>query len=203
MEERGGKFMVANPQFQHMSPKEYLEWEATQELRYEYIDGEVVAMTGGTKPHNRIAGNLYTALDGFLGGGCDVYIADVKVQISPSGPYHYPDVVVTCDSRDRESKDLVEYPCLIVEVLSPSTAAFDRGKKFTRYRQLTTLTEYVLIESEEIGVECFRRNEEGLWVLHPYGAGETLMLESVGFSIPVETLYRQVRFDAKEGELEP
>lgn len=193
--------MIANPQFQYMSPQEYLEWERTQELRYEYIDGEVVAMTGGTKPHNRIALNLATGLDGFLAEkGCDVYIADVKVQISPSGPYHYPDVVVTCDPRDRESNELVEYPCLIVEVLSPSTEAIDRGKKFTRYRRLDTLKEYILIQSEEIGVECFRRNEQGLWVFYSYSTGETLTLESVGYSVFVDDLYRQVRFDVKEGE---
>ncbi len=188
--------MIASPQFQYMSPQEFLEWEKTQELRYEYIDGEVFAMTGGTKPHNRIALNLATASDAFLAEkGCDIFIADVKVQLSPSGPYHYPDVVVTCDPKDRESIDLIEHPCLIVEVLSPSTEAFDRGKKFTRYRQLNSLQEYVLIQSDEIGVECFRRNDEGLWVLYTYGAKDTLYLESIGFSIPVEKLYRQVRFD--------
>ncbi|MEO1378328.1 MAG: Uma2 family endonuclease, partial [Cyanobacteria bacterium J06635_10] len=187
--------MVANSQFQYMSPQEYLEWEKTQELRYEYIDGEVFAMTGGTKSHNRIALNLFAELDGFLAEkGCDVFISDVKVQVSPSGPYHYPDVVVTCDNRDKESIDLVQYPCLIVEVLSPSTEAFDRGKKFTRYRQSTTLQEYVLIESDEIGVECFRRNDQGLWVLHTYGKGDTLNFSSLGISIAVERLYRQVRF---------
>lgn len=191
--------MVANPQFQYMTPQEYLEWEKTQQLRYEYIDGEVFAMTGGTKPHNRIAGNLYTELDGFLEDkGCDVFISDVKVQVTPSGPYHYPDVVVTCDDRDKESIDMVQYPCLIVEVLSPSTEAFDRGKKFTRYRQSSTLKEYILIESDEISVECFRRNDEGLWVLHTYAEGDTLNLESVGISIPVDKLYRQVRFDRSE-----
>ena len=188
--------MIASSQFQYMTPQEFLEWEKTQELRYEYIDGEVFAMTGGTKPHNRIALNLATTLDPFLAEkGCDIFIADVKVQLSPSGPYHYPDVVVTCDPKDRESIDLIEYPCLIVEVLSPSTEAFDRGKKFTRYRQLNSLQEYILIQSDEIGVECFRRNEEGLWVLHTYGAKDSLYLESIGFSIPVEKLYRQVRFD--------
>ena len=188
--------MVANPQFQYMSPQEYLEWEKTQELRYEYIDGEVFAMTGGTKPHNRIALNVYTELDSFLAQkGCETYVSDVKVQVSPSGPYHYPDVVVTCDERDKESIDMVQYPCLIVEVLSPSTEAFDRGKKFTRYRQSSTLKEYVLIQSDEISVECFRRNDEGLWVLHTYGPGDTLDLESLGISITVEKLYRQVKFD--------
>lgn len=191
--------MVANPQFQYMSPQEYLEWEKTQELRYEYIDGEVFAMTGGTKPHNRIAFNLGSELDDFLAEkGCEFYISDVKVQVSEAGPYHYPDVVVTCDDRDKEQIDMVQYPCLIVEVLSPSTAAFDRGKKFTRYRQSTSLQEYVLIESDEIAVECFRKNDEGLWVLHSYGEGDTLTLESVGISIPVEKLYRRVRFDVGE-----
>ncbi|MBW4670381.1 MAG: Uma2 family endonuclease [Cyanomargarita calcarea GSE-NOS-MK-12-04C] len=193
--------MVANSQFEYMTPQEFLAWEKNQQLRHEYINGEVFAMTGGTKPHNRIALNLATALDGFVAEkGCDVYINDVKVELSPSGPYHYPDVVVTCDARDRESIDLVQYPCLIAEVLSPSTEAFDRGKKFMKYRQLSTLKEYVLIQSDEIGVECFRRNDEGLWVLHSYGAGDILTLESVGFSIPVDKLYRQVRFDEKEGE---
>ncbi len=191
--------MIANPQSSYMSPQEYLKWEKTQEIRHEYIDGEVFAMTGGTKPHNRIAFNFGTELDDYLAEkGCELYISDVKVQVSPSGPYHYPDVVVTCDPRDRESIDMVQYPCLIVEVLSPSTEAFDRGKKFTHYRQSSSLQEYVLIESEQIGVECFRRNEEGLWVLHTYGEEDNLILESVGMTIPVSKLYRQVRFEAQE-----
>ena len=190
--------MIANPQFQYMSPQEFLEWEKNQELRYEYIDGEVFAMTGGTKPHNRIAGNLYTAIDNFLAENdrdCEVFIADVKVQLSQSNSYHYPDVVVTCDERDKKSLNLIEHPCLIVEVLSPSTEAFDRGKKFTNYRQLNTLKEYVLIQADEIGIECFRLNKEGLWVLHSYSKGDVLNLESVGLTIPVEKLYRKVSFD--------
>jgi Uma2 family endonuclease len=193
--------MVANPQLNPMNPQEYLKWELTQPMRYEYIEGEVFAMTGGTKPHNRIALNLATALDSHLmERGCEVYIADVKVQVSPAGPYHYPALVVTCDHRDSESNQFVQYPCLIVEVLSPSTEAFDRGGKFTQYRKLKTLQEYVLIQSEQVGVECFRRNEQGLWVLYPYEEGETLTLESVGLSLPVASLYRQVKFEPKEGE---
>ncbi|AKG21836.1 Uma2 family endonuclease [Calothrix sp. 336/3] len=187
--------MVANPQFPHMTRQEYLEWEANQELRYEYIDGEVWAMTGGTKPHNRIALNFATSLDTFLAGkGCDVYINDVKVQISALNSYHYPDVVVTCDARDRESNDLVQYPCLIIEVLSPSTETFDRGKKFARYRQIPTLKEYILIASEEICVDCFRRGEQGLWIYSSYTPEDKLTLETLGFSIYVKDLYRQVNF---------
>ena len=190
--------MVANPSFNFMSPEEYLEWEATQELRYEYIDGEVYAMTGGTKPHNRIALNLATALDSHLAEkDCEVYIADVKVQVDYTH-YHYPDGVVSCDERDLESNLLIQYPCLIIEVLSPSTEAFDRGEKFTHYRQMGTLQEYVLIESNKIGIDLFRRNEQGLWVLHPLKAGNTLILESVGLSLPIEEAYRQVRFEKEE-----
>ncbi|PSP01623.1 MAG: hypothetical protein BRC47_09260 [Cyanobacteria bacterium QS_7_48_42] len=193
--------MIANPQLNWMSPQEYLEWEPTQEIRYEYIDGEIFAMTGGTKSHNRIALNLVTALDSYLlEKGCDIYIADVKVQVSLAASYHYPDVVVTCNSRDQDSSQFVQYPCLIVEVLSPSTEAYDRGGKFAQYRKLESLQEYVLIQSENIGVECFRRNQQGLWVLYPYEQGDTITLESVGFSLPVETLYRQVRFDSTESE---
>jgi Uma2 family endonuclease len=193
--------MVASPQLQWMSPQEYLEWEPMQQLRHEYIEGEVFAMTGGTKPHNRIAGNLYTALDSHLAqSSCEVYISDVKVQVTTANSYCYPDVVVTYDLRDRESNSIVQHPCLIVEVLSPSTEAYDRGGKFARYRQLETLQEYVLIDSEQIGVECFRRNEQGLWVLYPYATEDTITLTSVGLSLPVTALYRQVKFDAKEGE---
>jgi Uma2 family endonuclease len=193
--------MVANPHLQRMTSHEYLEWEPTQQIRYEYINGEVFAMTGGTKPHNRIALNLATALDSDLAQrGCEIYIADVKVQVSPAQAYHYRDLVVTCDSRDSESNQFVQYPCLIVEVLSPSTEAYDRGGKFADYRRLETLQEYVLIQSEQVGVECFRRNEQGLWVLFPYEVGDTLILESVGLSVPIAALYRQVRFDFQNTE---
>ena len=135
-----------------MTPEEYLKWEATQETRHEYIAGEVLAMTGSSKPHNRIALNLATALDSHLEGkGCEVYISDVKMQLAAASAYHYPDLVVTCDRRDQNSTQVVQYPCLIVELLSPSTESYDRGGKFTHYRKLESLQEYVLIQSETIG----------------------------------------------------
>lgn len=193
--------MIASPQLQWMSPQEYLEWEPMQQLRHEYIEGEVFALTGETKPHNRIALNLVTTLDSHLvQSGCEVYISDVKVQVVTANSYYYPDVVVTCDPRDRESNSIVQHPCLIVEVLSPTTEAYDRGGKFARYRQLETLQEYVLIDSEQIGVDCFRRNEQGLWVLYPYTTEDTITLASVGLSLPVTALYRQVKFGTKEAE---
>lgn len=155
-------------------------------------------MTGGNKPHNRVAANLFTALDQHLGGRCEVYIADVKVQVAVKGPYHYPDVVVSYDPRDQNTSQVISYPCLIAEVLSPSTEAMDRGKKFQRYRQAKSLQEYVLIQADQKGVDCFRKNEAGLWVMQSYEAEDELRLETVDLTLPVEALYRQVRFAEPE-----
>ncbi|MEH2049504.1 Uma2 family endonuclease [Nostoc sp.] len=157
--------MVALPDNILMSAEEYLVWEPTQEERYEYWDGEVVMMSGATRNHNRISGNFFKLLDDALAErSCEVYIVDVKVQVEPRQKYFYPDVVVTCDERDTDPQ-LVQFPCLIIEVLSPSTEAADRGKKFAKYRQSPTLQEYVLVQVAQPSVEVFRRNEQGKWVL--------------------------------------
>lgn len=187
--------MVALPDRSFMSAAEYLEWELTQEERYEYWDGEVVAMSGGTRNHNRISGNFFRLLDdALLNRDCDVYIADVKVQVEPGQKYFYPDVVVTCDERDDEAQ-LVQFPCLIIEVLSPSTEAIDRGAKFARYRQFTSLQEYVLVQVDRPKVEVFRRNRNNQWVLSEYDREDRLLLESIGVEIPIADLYRQVQFE--------
>ncbi|MBD2197010.1 MULTISPECIES: Uma2 family endonuclease [Calothrix] len=176
-----------------MSPQEYLEWEVRQEIKYEYIDGEVFAMTGGTLPHNDIALNLASALKNHLrGSSCIPFMAAAKVAVSEN-TFHYPDVVVSCDERDKQAIQFIQYPCLIVEVLSPSTEAYDRGAKFTRYRRIETLQEYVLIDAEKIGVDCFRLNDRGLWELHPYEAGDEVQLTSVDFRFPIALLYENVQ----------
>lgn len=155
--------MVANPGRNSMSPQEYLEWEEGQEIKYEYIDGEVFSMTGGTIPHNSIALNLASALKSHCrGGSYHVNMAGAKVGVSENVAFHYPDVVVSCDERDKQAIQFLQYPCLIIEVLSPSTEAYDRGKKFTRYRRIQTLQEYILIDAEKIGLDCFRLNDRGL-----------------------------------------
>lgn len=110
--------MIALPQ--SMSPEEYLAWEVQQPIRYEYINGQIFAMTGGTLPHNSIALNLAAMLKTHLRGkGCKVFIADAKVGVSQQGPFYYPDVMVTCDSRDQTARQVIYHPCLIVEVLFP------------------------------------------------------------------------------------
>jgi Uma2 family endonuclease len=187
--------MVALPNNILMSAEEYLVWEATQEERYEYWDGEVVMMSGATRNHNRISLNFSKLLDNALADrSCEVYIVDVKVQVEPGQKYFYPDVVVTCDERDTDPQ-WVQFPCLIIEVLSPSTEAADRGKKFAKYRQSPTLQEYVLVQVTQPGVEVFRRNEQGKWVLSEYNLGDILRLESLDVEIAIAHLYRQVQFE--------
>lgn len=191
--------MIATLQPQPMTIAEYLEWEPLQELRYEYVNGAVIAMTGGTIPHNDIALNLYRALYPHVrSNGCRINVADVKVEVSSNSPYHYPDVVVTCDPRDITARKLIRHPKLIVEVLSPGTEAKDRGEKFAHYRSSPTLQEYVLIESEKVSVECYRRGEGRLWLYTPYTAGDILTLESINFSCSIEQLYEDVLFEGDE-----
>lgn len=185
--------MVALPDRPWMSAEEYLAWEHTQEERYEYWDGEVVAISGQTRNHNRITINFFKLLDDSLNLPYEIYIIDVKVQVEPGQKYFYPDVVVTCDDRDNDPQ-LVQFPSLIIEVLSRSTEAADRGIKFAKYRQFSTMQEYVLVQVEQPGVEMFRRNQQGQWVLSEYGLGDSLQLESVNLEIAIGNLYRQVQF---------
>ncbi|MDY6784768.1 MAG: Uma2 family endonuclease [Cyanobacteriota bacterium] len=201
--------MVAQLQTQPMSPQEYLEWEEQQPIRYEYLNGEVYAMTGGTIPHNDIALNLASALKNHLRGkGCKVQMTDVKVNISENGPFFYPDVMVSCDPRDQKAQKSFSHPCLIVEVLSPGTENFDRGKKFRSYRRIETLREYVSIEAETMNVDCYRLNEKGKWELTTYSLEESAVspeelevsLTSVNFSCPISLLYEDVVFEENDSE---
>lgn len=122
--------MIATPQQPpKMTIEEYLEWEPQQDIRYEYVNGEIFAMTGGTIPQNDIVLNLYRALYPHLRSrGCRVNVSDVKVQVSPKSIYYYPDVIVSCDPQDLNARKFIQKPKLIAEVLSPGTSAKDRGK---------------------------------------------------------------------------
>lgn len=194
--------MIADPKHQPIAPEAYLEWEAQQPLRYEYLNGIAYAMTGGTVPHNDIALNLYRILYSHLRSkGCRVNVADVKVQVSNNGPYFYPDVIVSCDERDRRALKLIQFPCLIIEILSPGTAGFDRGDKFRAYRRLTTLQEYVLIDSETRNVDCYRRNDQGKWELTAYPPDEApeesdpeVHFTSIDFRCPLSSIYEDIDF---------
>ncbi|MFQ4134747.1 Uma2 family endonuclease [Nodosilinea sp. PGN35] len=187
--------MVSAQDRHRLTPQEYFEWEAQQELRYEYFDGEVFAMAGGSLPHADIALNVASLLKAQLQGRCKVRNSDAKVGITEDGPFVYPDVSVSCDERDRTAQKFSRYPYLIVEVVSPGTEAYDRGGKFTLYRRLESLKEYVLIGSEAKTVEVFRRNSDGSWAFIPYGPGETIELASLGIRVPMESIYEDVVLD--------
>jgi Uma2 family endonuclease len=191
--------MIANPSTPKMTSQEYLDWEEQQPLRYEYFDGEVVAMTGGTIPHNQVAVNLATLLKTHLRGkGCKILTSDAKVSVTANGPFYYADVSVTCDERDRTARKFIRYPCLIVEVLSPGTEAFDRGQKFWQYRRIETLKEYVLIDPDRMSLECYRLNERGNWELFHYFTERTedceVLIASVDLRFPLTALYEDVEF---------
>ncbi|MEM9219784.1 MAG: Uma2 family endonuclease [Cyanobacteria bacterium P01_F01_bin.150] len=182
-----------------LSPQEYLQWEEQQSIRYGYVDGQVYAMTGGTIPHNQIAVNLVALLKPYLRGkGCKVLSSDAKVGITSNGPFHYPDVSVSCDQRDKQAREYICHPCLIVEVLSDSTEAYDRGKKFRHYRRIQTLREYMLISQDQKSVECYRLNAQRRWELFHYiydpDTPETNSLEltSVGLQYTFDDLYEDV-----------
>ncbi|MEA5620124.1 Uma2 family endonuclease [Cronbergia sp. UHCC 0137] len=183
--------MIAIPQDpQKMTVEEYLAWELNQDIRYEYINGEVFAMTDGTIPHNDIALNLYRPLYSHVHPqGCRVNVSDVKVQVSPQSPYFYPDLIVSCHPDDLNARKFIQNPKLIVEVLSPGTISKDRGEKFTYYLTIPTLQEYILIDSEKISVERYCRGEGRMWLYYPYRTGDIISLSSIEFEFPIEMLY--------------
>ena len=184
--------MIAALKSTGFTPQDYFAWEELQQERHEYFDGEVYAMAGGTLVHADIALNIATIVKQNLADGCKVRNSDAKVGISEKGPFTYPDVSVSCDDRDRTAQQFIQFPCLIVEVLSPSTEAYDRGGKFRLYRQLISLQEYVLVSSETQSVEVFRRLGSGRWELTIYNEGDTVTLESIGLTISLEAFYQNV-----------
>jgi Uma2 family endonuclease len=187
--------MVANRVPDYLSEEEYLTLEEASDVKHEYIDGVIYAMAGATDAHVTISLNMAASLKSHLrGSGCRAYMADMKVKVARRRRFFYPDVMVTCDGRDHDHINHKSHPCLIIEVLSDSTEAFDRGDKFTAYQSIEALQEYVLINAKRPRVECFRRNEEGLWVLRAYELGTKLELTSVDLSISLDDIYEDVGF---------
>jgi Uma2 family endonuclease len=176
-----------------LSPAEYLAWEEKAEVRHEYINGEIFAMSGSSDDHASIVGNTLIALKPFVrGAGCRIYPQDVKAKIQDQSRYYYPDLLVTCDPRDREDKYVKRHYKLIVEVLSTSTEAFDRGKKFEDYRRSASLEEYVLVAQDRISVDVFRRNALGKWEFEGHGPGDAVELVSLGGKLAIADLYEDV-----------
>ena len=175
----------------HYTPEEYFELEATSDIRHEYVEGEVFAMAGASKSHNLLKGNLVAALRAEARRrSCRVYDENVRLVVQENTMYVYPDVLVTCDPADRHDAYLVRHPVLIAEILSPSTAEYDRTEKFANYQKIPSLRHYLLVSQSAWVVECFRRDEAGQWIytlLHePTGV---LEIPDLGLVLPLRELY--------------
>jgi Uma2 family endonuclease len=181
-----------------MSVEEYFELEENDpDTRYEYIDGYVYMMSGGSANHAAIGGNIYALLKNLLrGSSCRVYNSDVKLRVSEKRYFH-PDVTVTCDPRDRGTTDFILSPRLIVEVLSPSTEAYDRGRKLQCYLALPSIEQYLLVDSRSIRIETYRK-EKNKWIYDAFGAEDEVELPALGVSFHVADAYEDVLFDKEE-----
>lgn len=187
--------------YERMSLEEYLTLvEQDPEHAYEYLDGRVYMMTGGSPDHSIIGSNLNGLLQASLRGRrCIVYNSDVYVQLSE----HYrvcPDATVICDPRDRGAQEVISYPLLVGEVLSPTTEARDRGQKSLQYRSCPSIQEYLLISSEFLLVEVFRREKQEFWSLYTLGLEDTIELTSLGLRFRVAELYQNTSFLEKANE---
>lgn len=176
-----------------MSAADFLAWDATQTVKHEFVRGELFAMAGAGEAHVTAAGNVYAALRLHLKGSpCRTFIADMKLRVEAADAFYYPDVMVTCSPADAADAMARREPVLLVEVLSPSTAACDRGAKFAAYRQIPTLREYLLIDPDTRRCDLYRLGADGLWALHPFEPGQDLRLASVNLEIPAATPWDEV-----------
>jgi len=198
--------MVAEPT-RFFTPEEYLEFENNSEIKHEYINGQIVplhrdydmrAMAGATRTHVTINGNVFLSLGNQLRGtSCQPFVQDMRVQVDETGLYTYPDVVVACEPlqfAEKEERTLTN-PIVIVEVLSPTTEAYDRGAKWSHYQRLSTLHDYVLIAHDTMRLEHYERQADGSWLLQTAQApDEAIALKSIGCHLNAVEVYERVTF---------
>lgn len=183
--------IVAKDKPTHLTPEEYFAWEEQQLEKYELIDSQIYAMSGGSVNHGRIAIKLTAMFDAHLEqSGCITGNSDIKINIVNTNNYTYPDASVTCDERDKNTPNYFTYPCLIVEVLSKNTEAYDRGGKFRMYQNNPVLKDYLLVSSTAIEIDLYHKNDAEQWMIINYGQGDTIELKSINLSFPIEQIYR-------------
>ncbi|OAI20810.1 hypothetical protein A1359_20490 [Methylomonas lenta] len=177
----------------HLTAAEFLAWEETQSEKHEFIAGEVFAMTGAWREHVVVSLNIAAALKQRLRGTpCQAYMADLKLRVEAADAFFYPDVLVSCHPEDNKALQFISHPALIVEVLSDSTAAYDRGDKFAAYRQLESLQEYVIVDIDSRRLECFRRTSDNEWLLHDYVGDVDCDLTSLGLRLPLAEIFEDI-----------
>ncbi len=183
-----------------LSPEEYLEWEEKSETKHEYIDGQVFEMAGASDDHWTIVSSFSAILRSHLKGSDCRQLGDVKAKISHRNRFYYPDLMVTCDDRDKLDRYVKRHYKVIIEVLSDSTEVFDRTEKFKDYRRSESLEEYVLISQTLMSVEVYRRQAAGLWQFQAYYAGDRVELVSLGLEFAIEDLYDDVTLPPEAAE---
>lgn len=185
---------LAKNNYPQLTPEEYFAWSEKQLEKYEYISGEVSVMCGGSNNHinhGRITVKVAVILDTHLDeSSCFVGNSDIRVNLVETSNYTYPDLSVTCDERDQTTTQYITYPCLLVEVLSDSTEAYDRGNKFRMYRQNPSLQDYLLVSSTSIEMDLYHKNDAGEWIIINYQVGDTVELKSINLSFAIEQVYR-------------
>ena len=179
----------------YFTPEEYIALERKAHFKSEYFNGHIIAMSGASQAHNRITGDIFYGLyPQLIGHGCDIFTSEMRVRASLGESYFYPDVVVVCGEPEFEDDtfDTLLNPIVIVEVLSPSTEAYDRGEKFTRYKHLASLQEYILVSQDKVSIEHHRRHGTQ-WMLSHYRAlEEVLQLPAIGCELPLRDIYARV-----------
>ena len=182
-----------------ISPEEYLISERESKNRHEYCDGEVYAMVGASRRHNLISSNIVRTLGNqLLERPCNVFSSDMKVKVDEIGKYTYPDIVVACDKEqyEDENEDVLLNPVAIIEILSYSTEAYDRGNKFEHYQHIHSLVEYILVSQYDRKVEKFVRRDDDTWTYTKYcDNNQVVALETVQCELPVSEIYRKVIFE--------
>ena len=203
--------MAARAAQTHLTPEEYIALERkappdSEIVRYEYLNGELIAMSGASRAHNLITGNIVGELRSLLkGSGCEIYASDMRVSSPITSSYFYPDVVVVCEEPRFEDDvfDILLNPVTLVEVLSPSTEAYDRGEKFSHYRHFASLQEYILVSQDKVLVERYRRPKKHEtvpvtaqdWIFTAFQALEDILpLTSIQCDLPLQEIYERVTF---------
>lgn len=183
-----------NALIQHtFSPQDYLEWEALQDYKSEYYAGEVFAQAGASSKHVTLTLNFGSMLNAHLKGKpCRSYVADMKLRVSEVDAFFYPDVMVSCDPRDRDTDMFKQYPVLIAEILSESTAEYDRTFKFACYQKIATLRDYLLISQDVYSVEHFHLNDSGEWVRTVNTFKDLFRLGCINLDVAVSDIYADV-----------
>lgn len=188
---------MSSPTPNFVTPGQYLGLERKSEIRSEYLAGRIFAMSGASRRHNLIAGNFYRELSSQMRARpCEAYIGDMRVKVNPTGMYTYPDIAAACGQPHFEDAflDTLLDPVVIVEVLSESTEAYDRGEKFAHYRRLDTLREYVLVAQDKVRIEHYLREGEQ-WVLSEISDPDsTLHLASIDCHVILAAIYEKVEF---------